>query len=177
MLFLAFKSEIGRAVGFQRDIIDAGVYAMSLIFGLMILAVGTPVRAGTDQTIEPIASLLATADAAAGQKTGRVCLTCHSVEKGGGPRIGPNLWNVVNRPHASVAGFNYSKALSATKARTWTYDELNVWLSGPNAYAPGTFMTFAGLKKPEDRANVIAWLRTLSDSPAPLPKSKSPPKS
>ncbi len=172
MLFRAFKSEISRVYGSRPGVLSAGGCAISFIFGLMTWSAGTPVQAGVDAAVEPIASLLATADAAAGQKTGRVCLTCHSVERGGGTRIGPNLWNVVNRPHASIAGFNYSKALSATKARTWTYDDLNAWLSGPNAYAPGTFMTFPGLKKAEDRANVIAWLRTLSDAPPPLPKSK-----
>jgi len=122
--------------------------------------------------IEPIDGLLSHADAAAGEKTGHVCLTCHNVAKGGGTVIGPNLWDVVGRPHAAVPGFNYSTALKATRAGSWTYDELNHWLYSPQAYAPGTFMGFPGLKKAEDRANVIAWLRTLSDHPQPLPKSQ-----
>lgn len=166
-----FKSVTVRINAFTTGKINPLLCVMSFMLASAVLLTGAPAHT-REAAPEPVASLLVTADAAAGQKTGHVCLTCHSVEKGGGTRIGPNLWNVVNRPHASVAGFNYSKALSATKGKTWTYDELNAWLSGPNLYAPGTFMTFQGLKKPEDRANVIAWLRTLSDAPAPLPKSR-----
>jgi len=143
----------------------AGLAALSLAvaFG----ARGAP----APQAIEPIDRLLGHADAAAGQKTGRVCLTCHNVARGGGTVIGPNLWNVVGRPHAAVPGFAYSPALKATQAKSWTYDELNHWLYSPQAYAPGTFMGFPGLKAAQDRANVIAWLRTLSDHPQPLPDS------
>ena len=130
-----------------------------------------PLSAAVAQTAEPIDALLATADAAAGQKTGKVCTNCHSVDKGGATRIGPNLWNIVNRRPASVPGFPYSSALQSTKIKTWTYGNLNTWLFSPNTFAPGTQMTYFGLKKTQDRANVIAWLRTLSDSPAPLPKA------
>lgn len=146
-----------------------------LVAGLaaLCLAIASAARsAPAPQAIEPIDGLLSHADVAAGEKTGRVCLTCHNVAKGGGTVIGPNLWNVVGRPHAAVPGFTYSAALKATQARSWTYDELNHWLYSPQAYAPGTFMGFPGLKKDQDRADVIAWLRTLSDHPQPLPNSR-----
>jgi len=124
------------------------------------------------QAAESVDGLLATADVTAGAKTGKACQTCHSVDKGGATRIGPNLWNIVNRPVGSVAGFHYSTAFKKVTAKTWSYHELNEWLYAPSAEAPGTTMSFAGVKKTQDRANVIAWLRTLSDSPAPLPKAK-----
>jgi len=117
----------------------------------------------------PIEPLLAKADAAAGQKYGRVCGTCHSFGKGEGAMIGPNLYGVVGGPHAHMEGFDYSDAMKALKDKKWTFDELNEFLFNPRAHIPGTKMTFAGIKNDQDRANVIAWLRTVSDSPVPLP--------
>ena len=117
---------------------------------------------------EPIAPLLATASADDGAKVARPCFACHTFEKGGGARVGPNLWGVVGQPQASVSGFTYSPALSALKGR-WTYEELNKFLTNPQVYAPGTKMGFSGLKKISDRANLILFLRSNSDSPAPLP--------
>ena len=115
-----------------------------------------------------IASLIAEADAAAGPKVFKKCRACHTVEKGGKTKIGPNLWNVVNADIGKREGFSYSKAF-AGKGGTWTYDSLNAFLTKPKAYIPKTKMAFAGLKKARDRAAVIAYLRSLSDSPAPLP--------
>ena len=117
----------------------------------------------------PIAPLLASADPAAGQATARVCLSCHTFEKGAPAKVGPNLWGIVGAPHAHAQGFAYSKAI-AGKQGPWTYEELNHFLYSPKDYAPGTKMSFAGLRKDKDRANVIAFLRTLSDSPEPLPQ-------
>ncbi len=117
----------------------------------------------------PIEPLLAKADAAAGQKYARVCGTCHSFDKGQAAMIGPNLYGVVGGPHAHMEGFDYSDAMKAMHDHMWTFDELNVFLYNPRAHIPGTKMTFAGIKGDQDRANVIAWLRTLSDSPVPLP--------
>jgi cytochrome c len=117
----------------------------------------------------PIAKLLASADKAKGEATAKQCGACHDFTKGGPNKVGPNLWDVVERPVASVAGFAYSDALKADSAKKWTYDELNAWLLGPAAYAKGTKMSFAGLKKDDERANVIAYLASLSDSPKPFP--------
>jgi len=117
----------------------------------------------------PIAPLLAKASAEAGQKTARVCGTCHSFGKGEPAKIGPNLYDIVGAKHAHMAGFDYSDAMKSM-AGTWTFEELNEFLYNPRAHVPGTKMTFAGIKNDQDRANVIAWLRTLSDNPVPLPK-------
>lgn len=117
---------------------------------------------------EPVLALLANADVAKGQQTAKVCATCHSFVKGGPNGLGPDLWDVVNHDKGTHAGFSYSPAMLA-KEGNWNYASLNKFLWKPKAYIEGTKMNFVGLKKPEDRANVIAYLRTLSDSPAPLP--------
>lgn len=119
--------------------------------------------------IKPVIPLLASADVDAGQKIAKRCQACHSFEKGGPNKIGPNLWGVIGGPHAHKKDFNYSDAIASIEG-PWTYKALNAFLKSPREYAPGTKMTFAGLRDPEDRADVIAWLRTLSDNPQPLPK-------
>ncbi|WP_114395670.1 c-type cytochrome [Oleisolibacter albus] len=118
---------------------------------------------------DPVTPLLAAADPAAGQKLSKACAACHSFEKGGAAKVGPNLWNVVNGPHAHMDGFAYSDAMKGLHDKTWDYEALNLFLANPKAAIPGTKMNFAGLKKAEERANLIAYLRSLSDSPAPLP--------
>lgn len=117
---------------------------------------------------EPILALIAAADVAKGQKLSKACAACHSFEKGGPDRVGPNLWNVVGGPKEHKAGFAYSGAL-AKVGGTWSYDNLNHFLYKPAQYAPGTKMNYIGLKKPEDRAAIVAWLRTMADSPYGLP--------
>jgi cytochrome c len=119
---------------------------------------------------EPIEKLLASADPAHGENTAKQCQACHTFEKGGPNRVGPNLWGVVGRPRASEPGFNYSAAMKA-KGGTWTIDELNQFLTSPKGYIPGTAMTFNGLPRGAQRADVIAYLNSLSDSPKPLPKA------
>jgi len=118
---------------------------------------------------EPVTPLLAAANAEAGQKLSRACAACHTFEQGGANKVGPNLWNIVNAPHAHIEGFAYSSAMAALSDKPWDYEALNAFLANPKQAVPGTKMNYAGLKKPEDRANLIAWLRTLSDNPAPLP--------
>lgn len=117
---------------------------------------------------EPILAMIADADIAQGEKLSRACAACHSFNQGGPNGTGPNLWNKVNAPVASKKDFAYSDALRA-HGGNWTYAELNHFLWKPKADIVGTKMNFIGLKKPEDRAAMIAWLRTLSPSPAPLP--------
>ncbi len=119
--------------------------------------------------MEPISGLLASADVAAGQQIAqRNCGACHSFDQGGRNGIGPNLYNIVGAPHGHVDGFNYSAALKG-KQGPWDYEELNHWLYKPASYAPGTRMAFAGLSNTQQRANVVAYLRSLSQNPKPLP--------
>jgi cytochrome c len=119
---------------------------------------------------QPIEVLLAKASVEKGQATAKQCQACHTFDKGGPNRVGPNLWNVVNRPRASEAGFNYSAAMKG-KGGNWSFDELNKFLTNPRGYIPGTAMTFAGLTRAEQRADVIDFLHTLADNPVPLPKA------
>jgi cytochrome c len=119
---------------------------------------------------EPIAPLLASADPAAGEKIFKKCAACHSGDKGGANKVGPNLWGVIGRPIAAHEGFSYSAALKGFAAgEAWDYEKMSSFIAAPKAYIKGTAMGFAGLKKPDERANLIAYLRTLADSPAPLP--------
>ncbi len=115
-----------------------------------------------------IAVLLAAADAGAGKKLAKKCATCHSFEQGGKNKIGPILWNIVGAEKGKNEGFTYSKAL-VEKGGTWTYGDLDAFLSAPKAYVTGTKMLFPGFKKPQDRANLILYLHSLSDEPPPLP--------
>jgi cytochrome c len=119
---------------------------------------------------EPITALLATASAERGTNVAKQCAACHTFEKGGPNRVGPNLWGIVGRPVASHPGFNYSAAMKA-KGGTWTIEELNEFLRNPRAHIPGTAMTYAGLPRGNQRADLIAYLNTLSDNPQPLPKA------
>ena len=129
-----------------------------------------PVPAGAAEQVPSIAARLAKADPAAGEAFAKqVCGICHSFDEGGKAVIGPNLYNVVGGPHAHMAGFAYSDGMK-NRSGNWTFAELDAWLTKPSALVPGTRMTFAGLPNPQLRANVIAWLRTLSPSPVPLPE-------
>jgi len=119
---------------------------------------------------QPIETLLAKASVEKGQAAAKQCQACHTFEKGGPNRVGPNLWNVVNRARASETGFNYSAAMKS-KAGNWSFDELNKFLANPRSYIPGTAMTFAGLSRAEQRADLIDYLRTLADNPVLLPKA------
>ena len=120
-------------------------------------------------TRRPFNKALASASAERGAGLVKQCQICHNTEEGKGPKIGPDLYNVVDRPVASAAGFNYSAALKA-KGGKWTFAELNKWLNDPKGYVKGTTMSFAGLKSESKRADLVAYLATLSKNPVPLPK-------
>jgi len=113
-------------------------------------------------------SLMQVASAEEGEKSFSKCSSCHTVSKGGPNRVGPNLWDIVGAKKAHLSDYNYSKALSSMQG-DWTYDNLAHFLHKPAKYVKGTKMSFAGIKKQEEIANIIAYLRTLSDSPKPLP--------
>lgn len=122
------------------------------------------------QNPEPILHLIATADIARGEKLSKACAACHSFEKGGPDGLGPNLWDVVGGPKAHSGSFDYSEGLR-NKGGAWGYLDLNKFLWKPKKFIEDTKMNYVGLKKPEDRAAMIAWLRTLSNSPDPLPNA------
>lgn len=131
-----------------------------------------------------IASILPTADPAKGAEVFKKCAACHTITQGGPAGVGPNLYGVVGKPHGHMAGFAYSDVLKG-KPGNWDFTMLNEWLHSPRTYAPGTKMTFAGLSKPEDRANVIAYLNAQGSNlpipatpkaseAAPMPANVSP---
>ncbi len=119
--------------------------------------------------IEPIGPLLANADVAKGQQlVRRLCASCHTFNEGGRAGVGPNLFGVVGGPHAHMEGFNYSPALRGMHDKPWSYEELNHWIASPRTYAPGNRMSFGGISNVQQRADVIAYLRSISpNAPAP----------
>jgi cytochrome c len=121
----------------------------------------------TQEPEKPLAELLAAATPEAGQKVAQKCVSCHSFDKGGPNKVGPNLYDVVGRKPGTHAGYQYSDAIKGLKD-DWDYEHLYKYLSNPATYAKGTKMAFR-LAKSDERANVIVYLRTLSESPKPLP--------
>jgi len=117
----------------------------------------------------PLPTLLAKADVKKGEADVKVCATCHTFDKGGAAKIGPNLWGVVGRPIASVPGFAYSDSLKSMGG-DWTFDKLDQWIANPKGMASGTKMAFAGEKDAQKRADILDYLDSLSESPVPLPK-------
>lgn len=120
---------------------------------------------------ELIDALLADASIDRGQAIARQCAACHTFQKGGPNGIGPNLYGVVGRPKGSEPGFGYSDAMKA-KGGDWTIEDLNKFLTSPRDYVNGTKMTFAGLSKGNQRADVIDYLNSLAEHPKPLPGAK-----
>ncbi len=118
---------------------------------------------------KPIATLLASADATKGVAAAKPCLACHSFERGGPGKTGPNLWEIVGRAPGAVDGFAYSEAMKAKAGEPWSFESLDKFIADPKGYLPGTKMVFGGVKKDTARADIVAYLRTLSDNPVPLP--------
>ena len=121
-----------------------------------------------EQVSEEIAMFLTSASFEKGEKLFKKCSACHSYQKGSANKVGPNLWNIINRPKASVQGFTYSKAL-AEFSGNWGYEELSQFLYKPKEYIQGTKMNFSGLKKVQDRADLLLFLREQADIPAEIP--------
>ena len=138
---------------------------------------GVPAAGTTSQPkpveLPPLAPLLAKADVKAGSDYAhKVCTACHTFNEGGRAGVGPNLYGIVGDPHAHMQGFNYSDAIKEKKG-PWTYAELNEWLHKPSSYAPGTRMGFAGISNSQTRADVIAYLKSISPKAPPFPKPEA----
>jgi cytochrome c len=118
---------------------------------------------------------LASGNVEKGAASAKKCASCHTFEKGGPNRVGPNLYDVMTRGHAALAGFNYSAAMTALKGHNWSYEELDKFLTNPKAYIKGTNMSFAGISRQSERADVVLYLRSLNDSPPPLPQAAEAP--
>jgi cytochrome c len=124
---------------------------------------GESAEAAAPAGAEPIEPLMAAASAENGQKLVRACAACHSFDKGGANRVGPNLYGIIGNKHAHLDNFAYSDAMKAMSAVKWNEEEMNKWLYNPKAYAPGNKMSFAGVSKGKDRADIIAYLKTLKE--------------
>lgn len=148
--------------------------------GMDVVVAETPDTSGGAPVVEAKpdwGTVLPAADLAAGDRVHQRCLQCHDFAKGGPNKIGPNLYGIIGANHASVAGFAYSQAMAALKDKPWDYDAFDAFMKSPKAEIPGTKMAFAGLSKQSDRINLIAYLRTLADSPLaiPAPNPVAPP--
>ena len=141
---------------------------MGSVLGAVLSVVA--LQASAAEAVPDFAKAIPMADAMAGAAIAKRCEACHDWTKGGPNKIGPNLFGIIGRPKASHPGFDYSAAMKA-KTGAWTYADLFDFLRQPGAFAPGTKMSFAGLPKGSERADVIAFLNSKSDSPQPLPKA------
>jgi len=133
-------------------------------------------EAAAKEPDEPIEKLLASATVDKGANAAKKCAACHTFGKGEPNRVGPNLYGVVGRPKGTEGGFDYSAALKA-KGGKWTVEDLNAFIAAPKGFVPGTKMTFTGVPRGSERADLIAFLNSKSDSPAPLPKAAEAPAS
>jgi cytochrome c len=139
-------------------------------FAIEVTEAGTgDAGGGTTAPTESLGTLLAKADPAKGQAQAKACLACHVFDKGGPNKTGPDLWDVVERPIASHEGFSYSDDMKTPSGDKWTYENLNKFITNPKGFVPKTKMTFGGIKRDQARADLLAFLKTLSDNPKPFP--------
>lgn len=162
LVFIGIK-EIGNAI-YHVDKPEKSAY---IVEGVEETTTSGKVEKKAEESLAPITPILASASLDNGAKVFKKCAACHSINQGGKNNIGPALWGVVNRKVGGVEGFKYSAALSGY-GKNWTFEELNGFLHKPRKYIKGTKMAFAGLRKEKDRADVIAYMNSKSDSPAPL---------
>lgn len=152
---LIYHSETPEKPGFAIEVAEA--------------AMGGKETGGGETATVSLGTLLASADATKGEAAAKACAACHDFTKGGPNKVGPNLWDVVERSLAAHEGFAYSDALKAKSAEKWTYEALNEFIKAPKQAVPGTKMAFGGVKKDQTRADLLAYLAKLSDAPKPLP--------
>ena len=152
---IVYHTDVPEKPGFIIEVAEAGT---------------TPdAAAATDAPAVSIGTLLAAADATKGAATAKACAACHDFTKGGPNKTGPNLFDVVERSIASHEGFTYSDGMKARAAEKWTFENLNAFIKDPKTATPKTKMGFAGVKKDQARADLIAYLASLSDAPKPFP--------
>jgi cytochrome c len=174
-----FNKIAGALLGALLFTLATGVLADAIFTSPKLLKPGYALPAAAEETEGggeaakpapqvPLPELLAKADPKKGEADTKPCQVCHNFEKGAGAKIGPPLYGVLGRPKGSIAGFDYSAGMKA-KGGNWTFDDLNAFLTDPKAYVSGTKMVFAGVPEAPKRAEILAYLRTLSDSPLPLP--------
>ena len=160
------------ALGVSTNALYAPVKPAKAGYDLPAEGVKAEANAGGAEAVssEPLPVLLAKADAAKGQANAKACLTCHSFDKAGAPgKAGPMLYGVVGRPKATVTGYSYSDVFKGLGG-DWKYEDINRLLTSPKAFAAGTKMTYPGEADAKKRADILAYLQTLSDSPVPFPK-------
>jgi cytochrome c len=162
LLFIGIK-EIGNFV-YKVDKPKKSAYKIE---GVADTTKTTNEKVKIEEKLASIKPLLASASIESGAKVFKKCAACHSIDKGGSNKIGPALWGVVNRKIGGVQGFKYSTAM-AKYGKNWSFEELNGFLHKPMKYIKGTKMGFIGLKKDKDRANVIAYMNSKSDTPVPV---------
>lgn len=172
-----FNTIAGWALGAGIVALGASIVTGEMFAGERPEKMGYPIEgveeegAGEAEAEQPIAFYLASADPAKGEAVFKKCAACHTVNQGGANGLGPNLWANMGAPLGHISGFAYSDALKA-KGGTWTWDAMNEWLKSPKTFIKGTKMTFAGLSKPEDRANLMVWMNQQgSNLPLPPPPS------
>ncbi len=151
---IIYHSETPEKPGYAIEVAEAGSS------GEAQASTGPAVSLGT---------LLASADATKGAAGAKACAACHDFTKGGPNKTGPGLWDVVDRGIASHEGFAYSDGMKARSAEKWTYEALDAFIKDPKTATPKTKMAFAGVKKDQSRADIIAYLASLSDAPKPFP--------
>ena len=165
LLFIVAVSLISQAIYFSPPPAKPGYIVPGVV---ATTASETTPQAPAAEPIPDFAMVIPMANAMHGEMIAQQCMACHDFTKGGPNKIGPNLYGVIGRPRATHPGFDYSAAMKA-KGGNWTYADLFEFIKQPQVFIPGTKMTFGGLPKPQDRLDVIAWLRMQADSPAPFP--------
>jgi cytochrome c len=173
-----------------NKIAGAGLGAVLLVMGLNIVAEGVyhaetpeqtainielPEAGGETKAADAgapkvsLASLMASADPAKGESSFKACKACHTAEDGGANKVGPNLYGIVDHAIGARDGFSYSDAMKGKASEKWTFENLNAFITKPKDWAPGTKMSYGGMKDDGKRADLLAYLRSLSANPVALP--------